>query len=210
MAKRKGFNFYESYYDVYNELSNSEKVMFMDALLHRQFFGIEPKNLKGMSKFAYISQKHSIDRQIKGFEDKTGVKLTPATGGYESPTEEVQEKEEVEVQEKHTIQYSDVLKIFNSVCVNLPKVQKISDKRKKLIDARAKEYDLETIGDVFKKVSKSDFLNGRNGNEWNATFDWIFNPTNFLKILEDNYINKTPVKQKSRDAAVILQERHGY
>ena len=34
-----------------------------------------------MSKFAYVSQFHSIDTQVKGWEAKTGLKLTPTEGG---------------------------------------------------------------------------------------------------------------------------------
>ena len=107
LTKRKGFNFFRSYYDVYNELGDREKVKFMDALLDRQFLGIKPTNLKGMSKFAYISQTNSIDSQVKGYEDKTNTTLlqvadckeinTPTVGGTyggaEPPTLQVQVEE---------------------------------------------------------------------------------------------------------------------
>ena len=75
-TKRKGFNFFRSYFDVYNELSDKDKVQFMDALLDRQFLGVKPEELTGMAKFAYISQTNSIDSQVKGYEDKTGTKLS--------------------------------------------------------------------------------------------------------------------------------------
>ena len=104
LTKRKGFNFFRSYYDVYNELeTNEDKVAFIDALLDRQFLGIKPENLKGMAKFAYISQTNSIDSQVKGYEDKTKTILNPTQGGYVGvitpPTAqvEVKEKEQVEV-----------------------------------------------------------------------------------------------------------------
>ena len=95
LTKRKGFNFFRSYYDVYNELENAQdKVDFIDALLDRQFLGVKPTDLKGMSKFAYISQTNSIDSQVKGYEDKTKTKLnpletvktTPTDGGETTPT----------------------------------------------------------------------------------------------------------------------------
>lgn len=79
---RKAFNFYLSYFDVYQELSDKDKLIFIDALLNRQFYGVDPTDLKGMVKFAYLSQKHSIDKQIEGFENKTKTKLThPKQGG---------------------------------------------------------------------------------------------------------------------------------
>ena len=92
LTRRKGFNFFRSYYDVYNELSDSDKIAFMDALLDRQFLGVKPSNLNGMAKFAYISQTNSIDSQVRGYEDKTGIKLTPTVGGKDTPTEQVEEK----------------------------------------------------------------------------------------------------------------------
>jgi hypothetical protein len=100
LTKRKGFNFFRSYYDVYNELENdADKVAFIDALLDRQFLGIKPLNLTGMAKFAYISQTNSIDSQVKGYEDKTKTILTPTVGGRQGgnqpPTEQVEVKEKV-------------------------------------------------------------------------------------------------------------------
>jgi hypothetical protein len=107
LTKRKGFNFFRSYYDVYNELeTDSDKVAFIDALLDRQFLGIKPINLKGMAKFAYISQTNSIDSQVKGYEDKTKTTLTPtqggSVGGLVTPTEQVEEKEKEKVKEKES------------------------------------------------------------------------------------------------------------
>jgi hypothetical protein len=106
LTKRKGFNFFRSYYDVYNELETIEdKVAFIDALLDRQFLGIKPTDLKGMAKFAYISQTNSIDSQVKGFEDKTGIILTPnqppTQGGKYTPTEQVEVKGEVKGEDKN-------------------------------------------------------------------------------------------------------------
>ena len=127
LTKRKGFNFFRSYYDVYNELSNEDKVAFIDALLDRQFLGIKPTELKGMAKFAYISQTNSIDGQVKGYEDKTGLKLDPKQGanitpteggrqggwqgGFNTPTEQVQVKEKGKgkVKEKDIPNFSEFL-----------------------------------------------------------------------------------------------------
>jgi hypothetical protein len=114
LTKRKGFNFFRSYYDVYNELeTDSDKVAFIDALLDRQFLGIKPTNLKGMAKFAYISQTNSIDSQVKGYEDKTGIILDPtqggSVGGMVTPTEQEKEKEKEKekVKEENNIVFFD-------------------------------------------------------------------------------------------------------
>jgi hypothetical protein len=83
---RKGFNFYRSYYDVAKELSESDRLKFLWAVIQKQFEGIEP-SLKGQSNFAYISQKHSIDAQVFGYETKTKLKLTPTQPPCQVPTQ---------------------------------------------------------------------------------------------------------------------------
>jgi len=107
LTKRKAFNFFRSYYDVYNELSNKDKVSFMDALLDRQFLGVKPEGLKGMANFAYISQTNSIDSQVKGYETKIeGLEApteAPTEGGNQDPTAQVQEKGKGKEQEKEEL-----------------------------------------------------------------------------------------------------------
>ena len=68
-SKRKAFNFFHSYYDVGKELNDKDRLQFYDALLKKQFENIDSE-LSGMAKFAYISQSHSIEAQIKGYFDK--------------------------------------------------------------------------------------------------------------------------------------------
>lgn len=121
---REGFNFYRSYWDVANELNDKDRLAFYDALMKRQFTGIET-DLEGMSKFAYLSQKHSIDRQIKGYEDKTKKTLLnpnqdPTQGGRQGgsvhPSVQVKEKEKVKEKviniEERKLKFADALKPF--------------------------------------------------------------------------------------------------
>ena len=112
-TKRKGFNFFRSYYDVFNELPEKDKIPFITALLDRQFQGVKPDKLKGMAKFAYISQVNSIDSQVKGYEDKTKTKLTPCQGGAVgvnekdfTPSLQVQEEVQEEVQGEEKVKGS--------------------------------------------------------------------------------------------------------
>jgi len=100
---RKAIKFYISYFEVASELNDKDRLAFYDALFNKQFKNIEP-NLKGMAKFAYISQKHSIDAQVKGYYDITkdeqfNPNQTPMQGATLSPykqvKEEVKDKEEV-------------------------------------------------------------------------------------------------------------------
>ena len=130
-TKRKQFNFFRSYYDVYNELNDTDKVAFMNALFDRQFLGIKPTNLEGMAKFAYISQTNSIDSQVKGYEHKTKTKLlqpptyggdnTPTDGGSKPPAtqekgkgeEKGEEKEKGKEKEKNILLQQKTEKVFS-------------------------------------------------------------------------------------------------
>ena len=105
---RKAINFFRSYFEVAKELNDKDRLAFYDALLNKQFENIEP-NLKGMANFAYISQKHSIDAQVKGYFDKTKdeqfnptqpPKVAPTEPPYlqEKGQEKEKEQEKVEVQ----------------------------------------------------------------------------------------------------------------
>lgn len=76
MEGRKLFKFYKSYYDVMCELPENKQLEFLKAIFEKEFFNIEPQ-LNGILKLAYVSQKHSIDAQVKGFIDKTNIELTP-------------------------------------------------------------------------------------------------------------------------------------
>lgn len=86
--------------------------------------------------------------------------------------------------------YQSVINSFNSICTSLPKVQKLTDTRKKKIKNTSKLLGEMTFEDLFFKVESSDFLSGRNG-KWTACcFDWILNSANLAKIIEGNYDNK--------------------
>lgn len=109
------------------------------------------------------------------------------------------------------IVHSEIIKIFNEVCFELPSVQSLSDKRKESLNYLIENYELNKIGDVFRNVSKSDFLIGKNKDNWKATFDWIIKKDNFIKILEDNYKNRTngtTTKKSNVNYSAEFLEKH--
>lgn len=118
---RKGFNFYRSYWEVANELNDKDRLAFYDALLKKQFTNIDSE-LNGMVKFAYLSQKHSIDKQIDGYINKT-IKLYPTQDPWQGGTvgasvdpwqqekEKVKEKVIVNIEERKS-KFYDSLAIY--------------------------------------------------------------------------------------------------
>ncbi len=103
------------------------------------------------------------------------------------------------------INYNDFQIVYNSICKSLPQVKTITEKRKKLIKAIMKSYTLEQIKKVYEKAEESHFLSGRNGKWTSCNFDWLMNSNNFIKVLEDNYANKTTIVS---DYELHLQDKY--
>ena len=92
-----------------------------------------------------------------------------------------------------------VIELFNKICISLPKVLMVTDVRKKMIGNVIEQFNPD-FKSVFEKIEKSDFLTGRNGKWTNCGFDWIFTPSNFVKIINGYYDNppKSAVKIDGR------------
>ena len=73
----------------------------------------------------------------------------------------------------------------------IPKLKSMTERRKGFVRARVREHGKRAVFEVITKAGTSDFLNGKNKRGWIASFDWIMLPTNFQKVLEDNYDNRT-------------------
>jgi hypothetical protein len=94
-----------------------------------------------------------------------------------------------------------VIDQFNTICKDLPKVEKLTEARKSAICARIKEHTIEVVAQVFNITAESNYLNGRVKN-WNANFDWVMNPNNFVKILEGNYKNLNNVGNNNQGGTI--------
>lgn len=159
MSERKAVKFYRSYWEVAMQLGDKDRLAFYDALMSRQFTGQEP-TLTGMAKFAYISQKHSIDAQVKGFEDKTKTPLQGGTqGGTQAPLVQVQDKEEEKVE--YTIDYQALLDFVNKTFGRNFKV--ITDKVKKSYKKLLKDgYKKEDILNAIKNCKDNTYHKDNN------------------------------------------------
>ena len=99
---------------------------------------------------------------------------------------------------REKIEYKTIVDMFNRICVSLPQVQSLGDKRKHAIRAvNQTVLDFGGWEKLFRTVEQSDFLTGRNGS-WNGCgFDWILKPQNLVKIMEGNYADKPERKAET-------------
>lgn len=89
------------------------------------------------------------------------------------------------------IDYSKILNYWNENS-KLKEITAITERRKGHINARVKEHGIDAIYKAIDNVANSSFLRGGNHRGWMANFDWVFRPDNFVKVLEGNYLDKTP------------------
>lgn len=84
----------------------------------------------------------------------------------------------------------------------------MSDQRKSNVRARIREYggDVQKVYKAIDKAMASDFMNGKNGKGWVASFDWMMCPSNFPKVLEGNYDNEQPAGNQQPQAAAKAQD----
>ena len=93
--------------------------------------------------------------------------------------------------------YQKIQDTYNQNRGTLPELKMLSGNRKDAIRLRYKKYGLDKLTTLFAKAGKSDFLNGKNNINWKASFDWLIEEANMVKVLEGNYDNKDkPVGKK--------------
>lgn len=83
-----------------------------------------------------------------------------------------------------------VIDKWNSL--NLQKLVCIKEgtNRYKLLNARIKDYGMDSVLKAIDMIGESSFLKGNNTKGWTITFDWLIKPNNFIKVLEGNYSDK--------------------
>ena len=69
----------------------------------------------------------------------------------------------------------------------IPALRSLQGKRLTELNARLKEYGKDALMEAVDNLVSSEMLNGRNARGWHATFDWFVKPSNFAKVLENNY-----------------------
>lgn len=139
-----------------------------------------------------------------------GLQITDNDNDNENNNEIESEEEKGGVGEKTNCQH--IAEQFNALCSALPAVRQLTPKRRAGIRARVSEYGPEQVEAVFRKTAGSSFLTGDNDRGWQADFDWVLKPNNFIKILEGQYDDKHAKHPtiNRQSAAVIASNSQGW
>lgn len=94
---------------------------------------------------------------------------------------------------------AEVVSRFNSICVSLNKVSRMTEPRRKAVQSALQAVGQEKLTELFRKAEASDFLTKRNSSGWKAGFDWLMKPENYTKVLEGNYDNRNSAQTVQTD-----------
>lgn len=119
---------------------------------------------------------------------------------------EPQKSSEKKKSKKGEIDYAAIKEYWNSKHDQsgsaMRRLTLMSDQRKSNVRARIREYggDVRKVYKAIDKAMESNFMNGKNGKGWVASFDWMMCPSNFPKVLEGNYDNEQPAGSQQPQA----------
>ena len=135
-----------------------------------------------------LTAKRVAQHKAKGNDDGN-VPLTPdALPKEEKRREDIKD---IDPSDREPVPIQEIVNLFNKSFETLPEVKILSDKRKATVRKRWLEnksmQTIERWNEFFVYIKQSDFLMGRSDKPFSMTFDWMFNPTNFIKIYEGNY-----------------------
>ena len=88
-------------------------------------------------------------------------------------------------------EHQELLDIYNETCTNLPKVLKITDKRKQEINKFLKEFSKEDFKTICENANNSEWLTGGNDRHWKADFSFLMRIDKATKLLEGGYAPKS-------------------
>ena len=143
----------------------------------------------------YVTQKlETIERKVKALLAERDAlatenkQLKSLLGRIHKATDQFYTKQK-EDKKPDPVPYQEIVDLYHKVLPDLPKVVKLTDKRKRAIRNRW-HRDLETRTDwalYFKDASRKPFLFGRNGRGWVADFDFFLREQTIAFMQEGKY-----------------------
>lgn len=172
------------------------KNLYSGALQKRLQAVIDLKDKRRKAGIAGMNARWGKSDNVSGDGNNTPLQSNSSVITPDNEENRIEKKgsEKKRKESKVDIPFAEVVDLWNSICVSLPKVKTLNDTRRQKIKSRLNEIApkpedrLGKIKELFERVEASDFLTGNTG--WQATFDWIFeNGNNWQKVMEGNYDN---------------------
>ena len=146
----------------------------------------------GWEKRQYKSD-NSADRVKKHREKRNGecnvsCNVTETPPDTETDTDTETDKKDMS-SDDDSVSVKDIVEAWNELAEakGLAKVVRVTDSRRKQIQARIKEYEPDDWSKALTAIYKSKFLCGENDRGWKADFDFLLQPKSFVKLVEGAY-----------------------
>ena len=119
----------------------------------------------------------------------TDVKPTNNQQPITNNQEQVLSSKEDMSSDDDRVSVEDIVEAWNELAEakGLAKVVRVTDSRRKQIQARLKEYEPDDWSKALTAIYKSKFLCGENDRGWKADFDFLLQPKSFVKLVEGAY-----------------------
>ncbi len=177
--------------------------------------GVETTAAERMRK--HRAKKKKEDKALQCY-DETSQCYNEVTPSYENVTTEIEleiEKEleidiEIDNVSKDTSvnKFTPIIEKWNSL--NLQQLRTISNNRQVMLNARIKEHGFDSVLEAIGNINKSSFLKGQNNKNWTITFDWLIKPNNFVKVLENNYIDNADKQNVASKEQNYIQKKNKF
>ena len=209
MSKKPAFfQMYRNYETQFSMLSNEQIGVLMRALFAYVNRDEEPACDDLTVRVLFSVFKDNIDREFGNYDkrceqNRQNILRRYTTENERSQKEKEEEKEkekEKEDEEEYSLsnpqggsesgesEFEEIIFSYHFLCQGLPKVSKLTEKRKKAIKKALPYLNEKGFEGLFEKAGHSDFLMGRTGG-WKADFDWLLQPDNLTRVLEGRYDN---------------------
>lgn len=158
--------------------------------------GKESKVKENSTSSPYVEEAHAAKPLRNADAGDEAASVAPSAGGGSK--------------DKSDFDLAAFARYFNETMAahgaQIPQVRSIppNSKRAAFVRARLKEHGKEALAKVVQNAAKLSFYNGGGARGWVADFDWLFRPSNFLRVLEDTRANAVP-----KSTNVTTTSHHG-
>ena len=186
-----------------DHLSSALKRLISGGLIDPLEHGYEPH---GWDKFQYKSD--TSNERVAKHRAKCNVTVTPPDTDTETDKKEPplpSAGESVDLSDDDEAETARLAKLeadkqfrADSVSITaewnamatatgLPRVSALNDERRAKLRLRLDEHGRQAFTEAIANVAKSPMCRGENSRGWRAGFDFLLQPSSFLKIIEGNY-----------------------
>lgn len=127
-------------------------------------------------------------REKRNSECNVSCNVTETPPDTETDTDTEADKKDMS-SDDDGVSVKDIVEAWNELAEakGLAKVVRVTDSRRKQIQARIKEYEPDDWSKALTAIYKSKFLCGENDRGWKADFDFLLQPKSFVKLVEGAY-----------------------